>query len=87
MDMYKQPPKHSQFKPGQSGNPRGRPRRLNKDFMDLTSRFFEAVMNAKAGKPNAIIKINQIRRILHETKNIPAKNSGRTTKTKPREKI
>ena len=23
---YRQPPKHSRFKPGQSGNPRGRPR-------------------------------------------------------------
>ena len=25
---YGKPPKHSQFKPGQSGNPRGRPKKV-----------------------------------------------------------
>ncbi|MBA3915496.1 MAG: hypothetical protein H0X25_16910 [Acidobacteriales bacterium] len=26
---YKKPPRHTQFKPGESGNPKGRPKRLN----------------------------------------------------------
>lgn len=31
---YQKPPKHTQWKPGQSGNPRGRPKR-SKDFAKL----------------------------------------------------
>jgi len=39
---YKRPPKHSQFKPGQSGNPKGRPkgRRNNRSI-------FQDIMNEK----------------------------------------
>jgi hypothetical protein len=29
---YKNPPKHSRFKPGQSGNPKGRPKKLSVGF-------------------------------------------------------
>ena len=29
---YKKPPVHTQFKPGQSGNPKGRPRRRRRDL-------------------------------------------------------
>ena len=42
MSGYKDPPKHSKFKPGQSGNPAGRPKGIPntatrlKRFLDLT---------------------------------------------------
>jgi hypothetical protein len=32
---YKKPPKHSQFKPGQSGNPKGRPKGANNFATDI----------------------------------------------------
>ena len=31
--MYAKPPNNTKFKPGQSGNPNGRPRRLNEQDM------------------------------------------------------
>lgn len=33
--MYGTPPKDTRFKPGQSGNPNGRPKRLNEEDMVL----------------------------------------------------
>lgn len=78
--MYKQPPKHSQFKPGQSGNPRGRPRRINRDLINLTYRFFEALMDANAKRTKGLTKITQIKRILNANESISAKDTGRAAK-------
>jgi hypothetical protein len=50
---HKRPPKHSQFKPGQSGNPRGRPRGA-KDHSKLLNRALDETLpiteNGRKGK-------------------------------------
>lgn len=37
---YKKPPKHSQFKRGKSGNPKGRPKRKKESMSDLIGKLF-----------------------------------------------
>ncbi len=38
---YKNPPRHTQFKPRQSGNPKGRPRKQKKSFKEYVLRELE----------------------------------------------
>lgn len=59
---YGKPPKHTQFKPGQCGNPRGRPKK-SKDVNALIQAELDEVIPAKEGgrekritKREAIIK-------------------------------
>lgn len=40
---YGQPPKHSQFRKGQSGNPRGRPKRRQAEATDIAAIIHEAL--------------------------------------------
>ena len=40
---YQRPPKHSQFKPGQSGNPRGRPKRPLSFAAELADGLYQVV--------------------------------------------
>ena len=59
---YCKPPKHSRFKPGQSGNPRGRPRKnssieaMIKRELDQTVKIMEGGRELRITKRAAIIK-------------------------------
>ena len=59
---YGRPPKHSRFKPGRSGNPRGRPRKTRsieamiKRELDQTVKITEGGRELRISKREAIIK-------------------------------
>ena len=59
---YARPPKHSRFKPGRSGNPRGRPRKTRsieamiKRELDQTVKITEGGRELRISKREAIIK-------------------------------
>jgi hypothetical protein len=53
---YGRPPKHSQFKKGQSGNPRGRPRHASSLKTDLDAELQEKLVLTENGKERKITK-------------------------------
>lgn len=59
---YRQPPKHSQFSKGASGNPRGRPRNSKNLKTDLTEELGQKILvregdrSVKISKQRAIVK-------------------------------
>lgn len=47
--MYGKPPNNTKFKPGQSGNPAGRPRRLNEsDMAEIVHKIMKLYAAAKS---------------------------------------
>lgn len=48
---YRKPPRHSQFKPGQSGNPRGRPKGARGVKTDLAAELSSTWTTSINGKP------------------------------------
>ncbi len=53
---YGKPPVQSRFKPGQSGNPRGRPRGTRNLKTDLVEELSETLMVTENGRPRRISK-------------------------------
>ncbi len=53
---FKHPPKHTQFKPGQSGNPKGRPKGINNLATDLEEELSESVVINEGGKQSVTSK-------------------------------
>ena len=50
---YRRPPKHTQFRPGRSGNPRGRPKR-RKAGTDIAALLTEPIMVTEGGVERAM---------------------------------
>jgi hypothetical protein len=53
---YGKPPTHTQFKPGQSGNPTGRPKGLKNLSTDLEEELEQKVIANEGGKKTEITK-------------------------------
>ena len=53
---YKKPPKRTQFKPGQSGNPRGRPKGTKNLKTDLAEALAEKVVIREGDAPRQVSK-------------------------------
>jgi hypothetical protein len=57
---YKRPPQHTQFKPGQSGNPRGRPKQKKSLAELLQEILFRTVILKENGEPRRMMLIEVI---------------------------
>lgn len=53
---YGKPPKHSQFKPGVSGNPKGRPKGARNLKTDLHEELSEKIKIKEGGHPKTVTK-------------------------------
>jgi len=53
---YGKPPKHSQFKPGASGNPKGRPKGGRNLKSDLHDELSEKIKIKEGGQPKTVTK-------------------------------
>ena len=65
---YGRPPQHSRFKPGQSGNPKGRPRGSKSPFTLLREELRQPVTMREGDKVTSITKLEAImKRIVNDT--------------------
>ena len=55
---YGKPPKKNQFKPGQSGNPRGRPKK-SKNTFDILKRELDSQVSLKEGEKRVLLTKKQ----------------------------
>lgn len=58
---YGKPPKHSQYKPGQSGNPKGRPKKVPKSAVEMIGGELYKMVKVKEGdKVKSMAKIEAV---------------------------
>lgn len=74
---YKKPPRDSQFQPGQSGNPRGRPKAA-KDLNTLVRETMEAKITVRTASGET--KMSRIEAVLHKTFELAMKGDHRALK-------
>ena len=53
---YGKPPKHAQFKPGKSGNPKGRAKGAKNLKTELSEELSETILIKEGGKPKKVSK-------------------------------
>ena len=53
---YRKPPKHTRFKPGRSGNPRGRAKETRNLRTDLVDELAERILISEGGRRRADVK-------------------------------
>ena len=76
---YKKPPKHSQFKKGQSGNKRGRPKKRF-TIADVESAFDNALMESITVSENGTVrKIKKLDALAKQTVNKAVKGNPQAT--------
>lgn len=65
---YKRPPRQHQYQPGQSGNPSGRPKKLNLGIPELIEKHLETIVTIKeAGQTKRVTaKEAIVLRLLHD---------------------
>ena len=63
---YKKPPEHTQFKPGQSGNPKGRPKNTKNLKTDLKEEIHELIKITEGGQIHEISKQRALMKRLME---------------------
>ena len=73
---YGKPPKHTRFQPGQSGNPRGRPKRTKNLKTDLMEELGEKIVVREGGRPQ---KVSKQRALLKSVVNRAIQGDARAT--------
>jgi len=59
---YKKPPLHSQFKPGQSGNPKGRPKKTGPTLLEAVQKELAKIvlLAENGGQPRKVPKLEAV---------------------------
>lgn len=62
---YKKPPENYRFIKGKTGNPYGRPKRIDKEFSDICIEIFDLIVSARDGCTPSKMKLKHIKNILN----------------------